>query len=344
MKLNRDAVEKVGVFLSKEGAMTVARVLVGVLLGATMGLEIAPLAVAAISVAVVGLTAVAHTSIERQKKETLLDTYREEISQMLGKDDKSLTLQDLQRVAKSPENPNGSTALAMALDYFRHTRNFFIGSQAATAGLMILGLAVISSTFGNAPTLGLAGAAGLLYNELFRTVTNIGSLVIDQNIKGTITNEISEMNKEISIGGRISAARVMGVLVSVNPKLKAKIEAHFNQPYDELSIADKRDVVNQLNAETRVVQLTKDINMGYILPTELAFIAFGESSGTPRREVAPEIVMEHGYGDLTHWQDRVKTVSGFNRNNELTDHVSHFASDDLDAMELNGTALKNNFR
>ena len=301
---HHNTVQKIGAFLNKDGAMTVARVLVGVMLGATMGLKIAPLAIAAISIGVVGLTAIAHTTIERQKKALLLDTYREEISHMLGKDEKTLTVHELQDAAKSPHNPDGSTALSMALDYFRNTRNFFIMSQVTTAALMVAALSFVGTL--GVSTVGLAGAAGLLYNELFRTVTNIGSLTIDKNIKGTITKEIRAINNQISLGGRVSSTRVLGVLVSADPKMQAQIQTDYDQPYNELSIADKRKVVNRYAEQTDVVQITRDINMGRMLPTELAFIAFGESSGTPLRDVVPEMHSQSDRTNTTRWRAHVR--------------------------------------
>ena len=316
MKVNRDIFEKIGAFLSKEGAMTVARVLVGVTLafavgalggaGSGVGSAVAWPAIIGISMGVVGLTAMAHTSIERQKKEVLLDNYREEISHVLGKNDKTLTVQDLEAAAKSPENPNGSTALSMALDYFRDTRNFFVASQAATAALMVtavgfLKTAVLPVDF---PIVGLASASGLLYNELFRTVTNVGSLAIDKNVKGALTKEMRAINQQIAQGSNISATRVMGVMVMVNPDLKKQIIGHYNQPYEELSIADKREVVERYDVQMNLVQTAKDINAGRMLPTELGFIAFGESSGTPMRSEAPEN-HEEKPKHVGHWQARV---------------------------------------
>lgn len=186
MKFTTDRLQKLGEFLSRDGAMSAARVLIGVVLGGIIGSNIGIAGLVAFGAALVGLTGIAHHSIERQRQHELLDLYREEISTMLGKDPKNLTIKDLKqasRQASANVSPKGK-ALDLALDYFRNTRNFYILSQTATAGLMAAGLWVVNdSLFPGLPTAALAGAAGLLYNELFQSVSSIGAVFTDKNIK-----------------------------------------------------------------------------------------------------------------------------------------------------------------
>lgn len=308
-------IKPVGTFLSKEGAMSAARILIGVVLGAAVGIAPLPVVVG-IGAGVVGLTGLAHRSIEKEKQKVLLNTYHKEISYMQGKDDNDLTLQDLHAASKDEQTGKGSTAISMALDYFKDTRNFYIISQAVTAGLMIGGLQMINAfviadtAVGSAASaLGLAGAAGLLYNELFNAVKSIGSLVYDGNIEGTITRDIRAITQQISLGGRISSTRVMGILVCANEELSAAIEQQYGQHYEQLSIAEKREVVNQYDTKLNVIELTQHINTGRILPTELAFIAFGESSGTPPNPNVPDMHMVSDADNLTQWAARIKTPS-----------------------------------
>lgn len=292
-----------GGFLSKDGAMSVTRLLIGVAFGAAVGGSVGLPAMVAISIGIVALTGVAHYSIEQQKKEMLLNVYHQEIAQILGKDVTSLVVEDLERVAKTDQNPSGrSTAVAMALDYFEDTRNFYIGAQTVTAGLMIAGLSVASS-FGM-PTLTLAGASGLLYNELFRAVTNVGSFVYDGNIEGCITRDIRSITDQISLGGRVSSTRVMGVLVAANQEIRNEIQAKYGTEYKDLSISDKRDIVNHYAHHLDVERITRDINTGRILPTELGFALFRESSGVPPREVVPDMHMVSDEHNTTRWRAR----------------------------------------
>ena len=254
----------IGAFLIKDGAMSAARILIGVSLGAAVGtigtsISVGLPALIGISTAIIGLTAMAHTSIQREKKALLLDTYREELGHLLGKDDKQLTVKDLEAAAKSPDNLQGSTAIQMALDYFTDTRNFYIGTQAITAATMVGGLFAIKAAFPEEAASGvlspaaLSGASGLLYNEMFKGFSNIASLFYDGNIEGTITKDIRAITEQISLGGRISSTRVLGVMVSADDDLQKRVMDQFGQPYDQLSIADNSEHFEFMHMQMQMI-------------------------------------------------------------------------------------------
>lgn len=304
----RETLRAVGLYLGRDGTMSAIRTLIGVTMGALIGTGTVTGAVplAVMGAGFVAFTGAAHWAIERGRQETLLDTYRTEVSHMLGKGEKHLTVADLKQAAKSPANPEGSTAIKMGLDYYKDTRNFFITSQAITAAIMVGALGTLGS-MGNLPlpTLGLIGASGLVYNRMFRTVENIHDFVTRKDVRYDIIRDIETIQDQVALGGRVSSTRVLGVLVEANPELQTKVRAALNQPYKNLSIAKKRMAVKLLEDETQVTGLTKEINMGSILPTELAFIAFGESSGAPKEAVAPEIHIVQDEQDKQLWTAHV---------------------------------------
>lgn len=258
--------------------MATSRVLIGGVLGTVVGGDAALWQIAAAGAGVIGATALAHYSMENHKQKLLLDTYRTELGAMLGKEARGTTVDDLLA------NAGKSKALVAALNYFRDTRNFYIACQAVTMGLVIGGLALVNST--GMPTAALAGGAALVYNEIFNTVSTIGSVFTTKNLSGTITKEVRAIADQISLGGRISSTRVFSVFVQADAELAEAIHAKYNNEYEQLSIAQKREVVAQCDGKYHIYAVTDDINAGRILPTELAFLAYGEKSGVPRKGTA----------------------------------------------------------
>lgn len=279
-------------FFTREGAMSLSRLLVGGVLGGVVGSygEEAALATGA---ALVGLSAVAHYGIQQTRKRVLSDFYREELAASLGKAPELIVPDDLDRAAEPPEKGGkGMKAIGSALDYFRDTRNFYIASQAITAGLITGALLLINTLPGMqssaVASLALAGGAALAYDEVFRTVANIGAMFSTKELEGTLTRDVRAIAEQVSLGGRVSSTRVFGVFVEAQPELAKAIEAEFGTAYPEMSVGEKRKAVESYDAEFTLIQLTRDINTGRVRPTELAFAAYGQASGVARKASMPE--------------------------------------------------------
>lgn len=276
--------DKIDLFLYRDGTMTMARAMIGAVLGLMIGSGVvgAPV-VGLIGAGMVVLTALAHTGIERAKRQVLTDFYRDEIAASLGKPAAEVTPADLEPMGLMPhDGGKGSYAIKAAADDFTRIRNFFIVAQAATAVLMTGALFAVESFFPGLPMVALAGGASLLYNELFDTVRRGGEIVTDIN-KGTITRDIRAISDQIGLGGRISSTRVFSVFVKADPGLASAIKKRFGAEYDDLGITVKRELVREYDAKYKLYQATQDMNLGYINPTELGFLAYGQQSGVPRR-------------------------------------------------------------
>lgn len=117
----------------------------------------------------------------------------------------------------------------------------------------------------------------------------------------------------------MSSTRIMGVIVAANPKLQQEIEAQYHAPYAELSISEKRDITRFYNDVTHAYQIADDINFGRILPTELAFSAFGEQSGVVRRSDIPDMHSPSEDAEAMRW-------SGHQASKSTTEQAVSFAS------------------
>lgn len=252
------------------GAVTAAETL-----GAGLGIGLTALAAGS----TVGFSAIIEYTNRKLSQKRLLEIYREEIAALNGKSPDALTIDDLDTPA-SRSNP----ALDDAMKLFDRRRNFYVGTHAVAALALtgVVGLAVFALEL--VPALAIAGVAGLLYEQTFQSMKTLGNALFQVESARTITKQIREIADQIGLGGRVSSTRVLGVFIEANPELRGKVKERFGNEYAELTIAQKRDMVKLFDSTYQLYKITHDLNTGAVNPTELAFLAYGQKSGVPRRD------------------------------------------------------------
>ncbi len=309
--------EKFELFLQRDGALMMSRVLTGIALGVVVGLVAAanaPLISVAGITSIVGCClggvafgAYASQTIHRYKRKVLLDFYREEIAAMTGKSPDSLTLDDLERMRQTPDKGGkGSYAIAESLSVFDEKRNYYIAIQALSAALVVGGLFALSAMAVPAGVIGAMAVAG--YNLVYQTVDSVGNILTGMDEKTSLTKSIRDVAGIIERGGLISSTRVLELFVEARPELSRTIEAQYHQPYSGLPVDVKRQLVQELNPRFHLYKITDDVNLGHINPQELAFIVHGQVSGVPRDS---HVTRPHVLND----QMRAKAT-------ELSDHTA----------------------
>lgn len=274
--------EKIKLFVFRDATGSMSRILIGGVLGAFIGSGAG--VVAAIGAGLIGLTALANIGVEQTKKRLLANLYCDEISAALGKPKEEVSAADIAEMARTPEEGGrGSYAIDAAVNSYARVRNFNIAVQAITAGIMIAGLAAVTTFFPAIPVVAIAGVASVLYNEVYESVRTGGEILTNVN-EGTITRDIRAISDQINLGGRISSTRVLAVFVKANPQLADEIQQKHGMDYEMLNVATKRELVQQYDKKYNLFEIKRDINDGFINPTELAFLAYGQTSGRPRRE------------------------------------------------------------
>lgn len=300
--------EKLELFLNRDGAQLASRVMIGGLLGLAMSAGAGW--VAAVCVGAVAFNGYAQNTVRRFRQKVLMELYRSEIAAVENVENKcDVTLSHLKDVAKPQiEGGKGIVALNDAMELFTSKRNSNVLIQATTIGVMLAlmgSLAAVASA-ASLPSLALAGGAAFVYNEVYKMVDGIANISLGLDDKHTISREVRAINDQIALGGRISSTRVLRVFVEANPKLGEAIKAQHGEEYDELPVDQKRAIVKQYDNEYNLYTLTRDINCGVINPTELAFLAYGQNSGVPRKseeDILPNCTTKQGKSAHSQVQD-----------------------------------------
>ncbi len=285
--------DKFSLFMHHEGAHAGAHIVNNAALGAVMGIPDMSIAIPttlAVLTVITGFNAYAMNALKGHRKKIALNMYREEVAALQGKPVHAVTVADLENAAKPVEQGGmGIAALKTTLDLIEKRRNYTFIAEMATSGLMALGLMTIAalgklagSQYALGMMVGLAGASTALYGEVFKLVESGINILTGLDEEKTVTADIRDIAKQISLGGRISSTRVMGVYEQADPQLRKEITERYGDEYDDLTISQKRKVVKDYDAKYHIYALTKDINDGCINPTELAFMAYNQRSGVKR--------------------------------------------------------------
>jgi hypothetical protein len=288
--------EKLELFLQRDGALMLSRVFTGIALGVVVGI-LASASIPLLSVA--GVTSVvgccvagvtfggyASQTIHRYKRKVLLDFYRQEIAASLGKEANALTLDDLEAMRRPVElGGKGNRAIADAMNVFDEKRDYYITTQAISGAAVVAGLFAMAAAAVPAAVLGALAVAG--YNLVYQTVDSIGNIVTGVDEKSSLTKSVRDIAGIIERGGTISSTRVLELFVDANPVLSADIQKRFGQSYGSLSVDAKRKLVKEYDAAYNIYNIADDVNLGYINPQELGFLAFGQRSGVPRDTQVP---------------------------------------------------------
>jgi hypothetical protein len=206
----------------------------------------------------------------------------------MGKPVADLSLKDLHDAAKPvEEGGKGVLALQKAMEMFKERRNIGIGVQLGTTALVIAGLGF--ATLFDPLTAVLAGGAAFFYNEVHKMVEAAANITFNIEDRKTITKEIRRIADQVGLGGRVSSTRVLGVFVEADAQLQQEIIERYGDDYENLTIAQKRRAVKEYDESLGIYRLTQDINSGCVNPTELGFLAYGQTSGVPRCDKEQEM-------------------------------------------------------
>lgn len=266
--------EKLELFFRRDAALTLSRALIGGLMALanyTGGFIASSLS----GVAAVGLGMIAVNSIHKFRCKALLHFYRDEIAAHQQIPALALTPEHLRK----EDNPEIQHALA-SID---NRKKFYTIVHAATAALMV-GLVEAAFHVAQVPWPVIAAGAAAMYNEAFRAVENLGTIVFDADHASPVTAAIQEIEKEISVGGDISPTQVLSIFIHARPQLARQVEKEYGTPYDGLHIAAKRELVERYDPELHITRIAGAIVRGSMNPTELAYIVHGQRSGVRERE------------------------------------------------------------
>lgn len=242
---------------------------------------------------VVGLSAGLAQLEHQHHRTSLCDEFRDEIAARVGKNPKQVTNADMDAVAKGTDGQPGNEALHEALHHSRKERNnmvmlSIISTFVAMAATKVLTDLMLGSGAGLAAGLGLKMAVGITtYFAVKRPLHWLASKINGLD-EPTVADKVAGIARDKDRGKEISQEKIFDVYLSANPELADQIKNDYGKEFKELSRHVRADVLNDYGSVIGLESLTASINAGMIKPTEIAFLAYGESSGVaprPRAEL-----------------------------------------------------------
>lgn len=239
----------------------------------------------------------------KHKNIRLRETYQDEIRATLGKEGKSLTRYDLERVA------DGNRVIAEAMQKNSKQRNLgvVLSAVASVASLAIILFAFppIAAASAGWLTIAAKGIVGLAtYTAISAPLHWVGDKYFEVN-KKTTHDRIMELKRDRAHGKSISREQVFSVFVSADPDLSDRLRQRTNgRAYDVLDTESKQRLAAEIGGGG-LQQLTDDINAGRVHMTELAFAVVGQESGV--KPHAPDTA--HKPGLFTTVKDKLQQVA-----------------------------------
>jgi hypothetical protein len=217
----------------------------------------------------------------RFKKSDITDLYKKELAAQLGKSEKEVNVDDLEKLGTVNHTINEQLVKT------KKERNIDVGTifAATMASVAITGAAVAAAiTLGFLAPTGiatwLAGTAiGMLaYMVVKSPIQKVGEKLFGVD-KKTTHERIEEISKEHQAGKVVSRERVFAVFVHANPKLDEFIKANYGKEFDKLKVGQKIRIADEIGNQLGIGKITDDINQGQVKATELAFAVQGNFSG-----------------------------------------------------------------
>lgn len=249
---------------------------------------------------VIGVSVAATASIiikqidYQNKRSALREMYKDEVAAQLGKSPEEITNKDLTLVARGDPRrgiaPN--KVINEELDKLKSHRNLGI----LVTAMSILGtVAIMGFVFG---TGGAAVGVGAMAAQAFVGFATHKLLDIPLTwagkkmfgIKDLTTQErIEELNNERQNGKVLGREQVLGVFISANKELSRFVKSHYSNPYDKLSVQEKRELADAFEQYIPLANITESLNSGKVKVSELAFSVEGRASGVAPSSVPPSL-------------------------------------------------------
>ena len=244
--------------------------------GGAFGFGLIAPAIVAASGAIL-LNGLSRLSEQRAYEDGMLNLYRGEIADELGKAPQSLTRSDLLEAAKTND------VLAQALRRQQHTTTIAVASELVAAVVTVASIGIFdavgilkdlaSKTLGNFAT----------YFVGIGTVSAISGFFIQNGVEAAIGHatgvskagahdRIVELQKGLEKGIAATPEKVYGVLVAGEPKLAASIAKQFHKPYAKMNPLQQQAVIEQMGVTESIRDLTQQINSGATTPGKLAYL------------------------------------------------------------------------
>lgn len=250
-----------------------------------------------------GISAYINHLVHGHQEKNLLQRYRPQIASFLGKEEETVTVDDLYSVAK--QNP----ALDEELDRNSGMRNLrtagaLIGTTAAFTAVFLaatffpplaaLGVAAASSGLFSMTGLGFVAACtavsfGTLH-VMGKGLTKLGHKLMGYDTP-SVEDHVHGLDKLYKDGKDIAPEQVMGVFVASSPEMQASIKASFGKRYEKLTEEQQKQAEVMFGNHLPLEQIAANINAGELNPRELLFTVHGQSSGHHNAGVTREHAM-----------------------------------------------------
>lgn len=274
----------------------------GLVVPALAGNMLLPAAVAGIGGII--LTTLDRLSSQRAYEQEMLDLYRHEVADEIGRAPQTLTRDDLREAAKSNE------VIAQALKRQEHRTALAIGTESlaavATVGLVWFFSAVEilkHAVQAVAETSHIPWASLGVYLVGAGTVASIMSTFAHQAVErviGQVTgvakaaahDRILELQQGLNRGQAATPEAVYGVLVAGDPDLARSIAKQFRRAYAQMDMAQQRQVLETVGVAECIGELTAQINNGTLDTGRLAYM-IGEEGHMRRTQVEESLAATH---------------------------------------------------
>jgi len=229
------------------------------------------------------LSAITNQIEYMHERADIANFYREELSAQHKKPQNQLTDADL-TAAENGDPAHGITVnktIKQAVAKERGFRNLGIASSfIASVAVFTLLEAVVahSATFQLGLFLAKAAVGVLTYMAIKEPLMRVGTKVFGLD-KETTHDKIEELAKDRAKGMAVTREQVVEIFISANDELANYVERSFGQSYEELRLADKVRVADELAKHIPVDKIVHNINLGTTNASELAFTVEGQFSG-----------------------------------------------------------------
>ncbi len=249
----------------------------------------------------------------RHEISKMKEIYRNELAAQLGKPAKSISDDDLYKLAQGdPERGiEGNKIIADEISKKKKERALGVGLSAAAT---VTSFMVVQSFFASVASETLAASIGLpgmgaavmfvaetlvgvaMYNLVKQPMHWLGHKLFGLD-KETTHDRIANIQADIQKGKGVGQEQVLEVFVSANKQLETFVDKQYGKPFENMTHEERQRVVEDINQVVPLAQLTQDIQSGKYDVGELAFAVEGKTSGHKHEEQSKP----HG------WMDHVAT-------------------------------------
>lgn len=221
-----------------------------------------------------GITAKQHYDGQRQNERYLTDFYRDEISKLLDKPKKEVTVADMKALAygKVPGIPKLTVLEKHLLTRDTQYTNFSIVT--AITGVIITAASALAGVYTTGIGSDLIASAGgfLAFRELKPIVGDIYSSLAPLNPRqNTVQQQIQALTLKLDNAISIKPHLVFQVFASADPQLAGKIKEATGREYIDLPYEDKIFVMNTIAPQfgQKAEKFCEALNQGQKRPQEL---------------------------------------------------------------------------